>query len=980
MATLDNAVWLGSDGFAESGTTTLSEGGNSTIVTGTFSNDAWNADAGGTGVSEFGAAFVNSAITADYQFSTPVENLAFTINHVNGSEPTYDDYWTIYAYDEDGVLIPAADVIAGLGNVQDELITTNSDGSVSINSAGGTANDITVNLPGSVSQLTMTYENGPEGTQSGGSGLSDFTFDIPPAPDFIVEGTNAGELINAGYGGDPHGDRVDNNDNLAGNNDDSIRAEGGNDTIGAGSGNDSIDAGTGDDVVYAETGNDTVLGGDGNDSVLGESGDDSLLGDAGNDTLMGGDGNDVIKGGADDDSLRGEAGNDTLQGGEGNDYAHGGEGDDSMQGGAGNDEMHGWYGNDTMSGDDGNDYLDADLGEDLVMGGAGNDTIKGGYSTESDTLQGGSGNDDIDGQGGDDLIEGGTGDDSLSGSQGDDTFALEDSFGNDTIIGGETDEFGAGDVLDLSGTTTGVTVDLSDANAETGTISNGTATAGFTEIENIVLGAGDDTLVLADGGGDDTVQGFGQPTDNGDGTFSAHDQLDVSAMTDAGGDPITVTDVTVSDDGTGNAVLTFPNGESLTLMGVAPGDVSSQAALQAMGIPNGLDYVVEGTGGADTIDAAYTGDPDGDRVDNLDSATGGNDDSIEAGAGNDVIHAGLGNDTVRADKGDDSVDGGDGDDEIYGFEGSDTVDGGAGNDSLVGGLGKDLVSGGDGDDTIVLGQGDTATGGDGDDTFYLADYGEAGAGTINIVGGEGDETDGDTLHLSSGVTQSDITYTNLDDDAAGLSGFFSMADGTVVNFNEIENIICFTPGAKILTGHGERAIETLSLGDMVVTRDHGLRPIRWIGKRTVSGKGDFAPVSVKPSVVDGGRVPLLVSPQHRILFTGYRAELLFGESEVLVPAKHLVDGKDVTVQECDEVTYIHIMFDRHEVIYAEGIATESFHAGDIGLNAVENAAREELFAIFPELRSAGGQHRETARTCLRRHEAKLLMESFKAEE
>jgi hypothetical protein len=99
---------------------------------------------------------------------------------------------------------------------------------------------------------------------------------------------------------------------------------------------------------------------------------------------------------------------------------------------------------------------------------------------------------------------------------------------------------------------------------------------------------------------------------------------------------------------------------------------------------------------------------------------------------------------------------------------------------------------------------------------------------------------------------------------------------------------------------------------------------------------------------------------------------LFGESEVLVAAKHLVDDRDVRICPCDEVIYIHLMFDRHEVIYAEGIATESFHAGDTALSAVTAAAREELFAIFPELRSAPGRHRETARHCLKRHEAQLL--------
>jgi hypothetical protein len=125
-------------------------------------------------------------------------------------------------------------------------------------------------------------------------------------------------------------------------------------------------------------------------------------------------------------------------------------------------------------------------------------------------------------------------------------------------------------------------------------------------------------------------------------------------------------------------------------------------------------------------------------------------------------------------------------------------------------------------------------------------------------------------------------------------------------------------------------------------------------------------------VVTGLERPLLVSPQHRMLFQGYRAELLFGDSEVLVAAAHLVDGLAVTQDEGGMVTYIHILFDEHEIIYAEGAATESFHPGGIGLTAIEAAAREELFTVFPELRAMPASFGPSARRSLRRHEAQLI--------
>lgn len=187
----------------------------------------------------------------------------------------------------------------------------------------------------------------------------------------------------------------------------------------------------------------------------------------------------------------------------------------------------------------------------------------------------------------------------------------------------------------------------------------------------------------------------------------------------------------------------------------------------------------------------------------------------------------------------------------------------------------------------------------------------------------------------------------------------------------IDDLICFTPGTRILTQWGERPVETLQPGSLVVTRDHGLQPLRWTGRRAVRGTGDLAPVVIG-TASSSHRAPLMVSPLHRVLFTGYHAAMLFGESEVLVAARHLVNNRDIYTSPQDEVTYIHLMFDRHELIYASGIATESFHGGDAALTGLATAARETLFGVFPELRSASRRHRAPARRCLLAQEAALL--------
>lgn len=179
---------------------------------------------------------------------------------------------------------------------------------------------------------------------------------------------------------------------------------------------------------------------------------------------------------------------------------------------------------------------------------------------------------------------------------------------------------------------------------------------------------------------------------------------------------------------------------------------------------------------------------------------------------------------------------------------------------------------------------------------------------------------------------------------------------------------CFTAGTLIETVDGPRPVETLKAGDMVMTMDNGPQPVRWIGTRVIGGRGRFAPVRFTSGVLGNTR-DILVSPQHRMLIGGWRAEMFFGEDEVLVAAKHMVDGDRIHVQPVDEVTYVHVLFDRHEVIYAEGAASESFYPGDYILSG-NSEMRDEVLALFPEL--ALGQRPEVARPSISRAEARVL--------
>lgn len=183
----------------------------------------------------------------------------------------------------------------------------------------------------------------------------------------------------------------------------------------------------------------------------------------------------------------------------------------------------------------------------------------------------------------------------------------------------------------------------------------------------------------------------------------------------------------------------------------------------------------------------------------------------------------------------------------------------------------------------------------------------------------------------------------------------------------ITGVPCFTPGTLIDTPAGPRRVETIGIGDLVVTRDRGPQPVRWVGRQTVAARGEMAPVRVAAGTL-GNRRDLVVSPQHRMLIGGWQAQLLFGLDEVLVAAAHLVDGDRIRRMPGGMVTYLHLMFDAHELIFAEGAPCESFFAGgDVAAGMA--AVHEELGRLFPELGPAGFR---TALPCLDGFEARLI--------
>lgn len=259
----------------------------------------------------------------------------------------------------------------------------------------------------------------------------------------------------------------------------------------------------------------------------------------------------------------------------------------------------------------------------------------------------------------------------------------------------------------------------------------------------------------------------------------------------------------------------------------------------------------------------------------------------------------------------------------------------------------------------------------------------ASMSSLQIIGINGVAiTAGQTVTLSTGQTirlNADRTVTIT---AGGDPGTFvfsytvAAGQGNGVSSSAqvtLTVIPCFVAGTRILTPSGETPVERLRPGDMVMTLDQGPQPLRWAGSRTIAAAGDLGPVHLRAGTFGNHRT-LMVSPQHKVLIRHAAASLLFGEDEVLVAARDLVDGRRVTTRPGGEITYVHLMFDRHQVVFSEGLATESFLPGSQTQALFTPDQVAGISALFPHVDMATGHgYGPSARRILKRHEARVLM-------
>ncbi|MEP4198187.1 MAG: Hint domain-containing protein [Aliishimia sp.] len=632
-----------------------------------------------------------------------------------------------------------------------------------------------------------------------------------------------------------------------------------------------------------------------------------------------------------------------------------------------------------------------------INGTPGADVIAG--TNDNDQITTGDGDDLASGEGGDDLIEGGAGNDTLFGDVGEGTAQGQDA----------TPLF------------------LSNSNFESQTYTGNNAPEGASAVYRDVAQLEDGTqvwgrLILIEKSDSRMTVDLSGTTGaeillNGRGTGDTAD-FRFEFFDPTTGDPVALNSVATFNDLDRNSSPSDREAVTLQTSSFSAYGVASDTSLQ---VTNGTGTITangtEGNSPSDQ-DAWFSAQFENrtfieftleSRSSNSGFTFSGDliDDAVitPIEAGDDTINGGAGRDVIFGQGGNDILDGGDDNDRVEGGEGNDIVNGGMGADVLLGGAGNDQINGGTGNDTIEAGLGndnvdggagndmitgggdnDNLRGGDDRDTIIIGSLDGSSVNNTTVDGGSGGD-DFDTLDLTTLIDEGWVVtnrVTNPENNGnPGFNGQIQLeraGEFANINFTDIESIICFTPGTLIATPKGERLVQDLTAGDKVFTRDNGVQQIKWGGRRDVSAseltnKPKWNPILFQKGALGRGlpERDLLVSPNHRMLLTADMAEVMFGEREVLIAAKHLTGLDGVTQVTSSGVSYLHIMFDQHEIILADGSWTESFQPGDTSLRGIGDAQRGELFSLFPELNTKQGlRSYGAARKSLKKHEAQVL--------
>ncbi len=191
------------------------------------------------------------------------------------------------------------------------------------------------------------------------------------------------------------------------------------------------------------------------------------------------------------------------------------------------------------------------------------------------------------------------------------------------------------------------------------------------------------------------------------------------------------------------------------------------------------------------------------------------------------------------------------------------------------------------------------------------------------------------------------------------------------DFARLKTYAGITKGTLIRTPEFDVPVEKLRINDIVMTVDNGPQPIRWINKISLAADGPYAPVVINDRAL-GNVGTLIVAPDFRVVLKGWRSAKVAGAKEVFAAAQHLVNDRDIKRHYRPRVTYYHLAFDKHEVIEANGVATESLHPEVTPYQTLPEEIRNELRGLYPDAAEQPNSFGPLARPEVKPYEARLI--------
>lgn len=192
-----------------------------------------------------------------------------------------------------------------------------------------------------------------------------------------------------------------------------------------------------------------------------------------------------------------------------------------------------------------------------------------------------------------------------------------------------------------------------------------------------------------------------------------------------------------------------------------------------------------------------------------------------------------------------------------------------------------------------------------------------------------------------------------------LKGWASSPSATSPAAFTYAEYACFASGTLIATVIGPQPVEKLCVGSSVITLDHGPQPIIWHGSRTLTFGPENEkqkPILFRPDALGPGcpTQELIVSPQHRILLKNGSGDAANDVNEFLGPAKAFATWAGVRVMRGKRsVTYHTLMTERHEVIFANGLGTETFYPGPQSLSFLSPEEISEITTAVSSINRIG---------------------------